>query len=122
MPAAWTQDLPTLAERLKTEAPRRRGAWLSYLLPGGALVAARMEHTGIVIRIARRHASRDRLTLKARALWESEVGTFARKLDVTDWTLEHEQDHTDGEGRVTLAVRFLQTARPPHARPGQRPA
>jgi hypothetical protein len=71
----WGKSLEDLVKHLSEAAMKRRGQWDWYVLPGGALVAMRMneENWHRELRIARRTAPLDPAGWGA---WEREVGIF----------------------------------------------
>lgn len=90
----WTGPLPQLAEHLKHGAYEAQGAEAWVVLPGGALVAMRIEPTTFrkQLRIARR--LRKPFTDKSAAAWAVERNTFLEQLGCKDWTCRHGAKYT----------------------------
>lgn len=85
----WNATLPKLAEHLKHAAYEAKGDEAWVVLPGGALVAMRIEETTFrkQLRIARRLTKP--FTEKSATAWHKERTTFLEQLGCKDWTCRH---------------------------------
>lgn len=110
----WTGSLAELMVRLVERAPKAKGAWDYYVLPGGALVAMKVDAKTFakVLRISRR-AIKD----PSEARFTAEVATFAKKMGVEDWlpatvTITRTADEDTYHAEAVLARPFGGKANP----------